>query len=140
VAQQANSTIWRKRSDFEIGTQFKAWIFSIARFEVLNHRKRLARDHRLVFSEELEEIIADEVPALANDLDDRQTALQHCLKRLKPAEQDLILNRYFKNTPIKEYASQTGRSAGGLKVTLHRLRNKLQTCIESRLQLKEVSQ
>ncbi|MEM6278217.1 MAG: sigma factor, partial [Verrucomicrobiota bacterium] len=58
VAQQANITIWNKRADFEPGTNFKAWAFSIARYEVLNFRKKEARDARLQFSDELEEIIA----------------------------------------------------------------------------------
>ena len=56
VSQLANSTIWKKRSDFELGTNFKAWIFSIARYEVLNYRKQQARDARLIFSDEVEAI------------------------------------------------------------------------------------
>lgn len=52
VAQQANLTIWDKRSDFKPGTNFKAWAFSIARYEVLNFRKKEARDARLQFSDE----------------------------------------------------------------------------------------
>lgn len=133
VAQQANTTIWKKRSDFEIGTNFKAWVFSIARYEVLNYRKREARDSRLVFSEELEDIIAEELPELAHDLDERQTALRGCLEKLKPADRELIQHRYFKGTPLQEYAAEIGRSAGGLKVTLHRLRNQLHACIERKL-------
>ena len=133
VAQQANATIWKKREDFELGTNFKAWIFSIARYEVLNFRKRQAQDSRLVFSEELEEIMAEELPTLANDMDDRQAALKGCLEDLKPADRDLILNRYFKGTALKDYADQIDRSVGGLKVTLHRIRNRLQQCIEHKL-------
>jgi RNA polymerase sigma-70 factor (ECF subfamily) len=138
VAQQANATIWRKRGDFEVGTNFKAWIFSIARFEVLNFRKRQAREARFVFSGELEEIIADELPQHASDFDERQAALHGCLQSLKPAERDLIQNRYFHGTPLKEYAERVGRSVGGLKVTLHRIRNKLQECIDGKLATKGV--
>ncbi len=137
VAQQANTTIWKKREDFEIGTNFKAWIFSIARYEVLNFRKRQARDSRLVFSEELENIIADELPTHENDLSDRQTALRNCLEKLKPADRELIQHRYFQRTPLKEYSSEIGRSVGSLKVTLHRLRNRLANCIEQQLPGKE---
>lgn len=50
VAQQANAKIWEMRAEFELGTNFKAWAFSIARYEVLNYRKKQARDARLVFS------------------------------------------------------------------------------------------
>ncbi|MCB9875929.1 MAG: RNA polymerase subunit sigma-24, partial [Planctomycetaceae bacterium] len=55
VAQQANAKIWEKRGEFELGTNFKAWAFSIARYEVLNYRKRQSRDARLVFSDDLEQ-------------------------------------------------------------------------------------
>ncbi|NNE90546.1 MAG: sigma-70 family RNA polymerase sigma factor [Verrucomicrobiales bacterium] len=139
VAQQANATIWKKREDFAIGTNFKAWIFAIARFEVLNFRKKQAKDaRRLVFSDELEEIIVEELPRLANDLDDRQHALRGCLENLKSADRDLILHRYFRRKPLKEFAAESGRTVGSLKVTLHRIRGKLANCIEGKLAMKGV--
>ena len=133
VTQQANSTIWKKRDDFTPGTNFKAWIFSVARFEVLNYRKQQARDSRLVFSEELEEIFAEELPRHSNELDARHSALQTCLAALKSSERELILHRYFEDATLAEFARKVGRSVGGLKVTLHRVRNKLQSCIEGKL-------
>lgn len=138
VAQLANSTIWKKRSDFTLGTNFKAWIFSIARYEVLNYRKTQARD-RLVFSEELLDIMAEEMPKLSDDMASRQTALKSCLSHLKSSDRDLIMHRYFEDTSLKEYAAQVNRSVGGLKVTLHRIRTKLQTCIEQKITLEEIA-
>ncbi|MDF1814368.1 MAG: sigma-70 family RNA polymerase sigma factor [Verrucomicrobiales bacterium] len=139
VSQLANSTIWKKRSDFELGTNFKAWIFSIARYEVLNYRKTQARD-RLVFSEELLDIMADEMPRLSDDMVSRQQALKGCLESLKSPERDLILHRYFEDTSLAEYAEKINRSVGGLKVTLHRIRTKLQSCIEQKLIMGEAGQ
>jgi len=134
VAQQANATIWKKRDDFELGTNFKAWAFSIARYEVLNFRKQQARDaRRLMFSDELEEIIAAEMEHQVDDFGERQGALRQCLEKLKPKDRELIRHRYFDGTPLKEYAETIGRSPGGLKVTLHRLRNALRICIEKKL-------
>ena len=71
VAQHANATLWKKRADFTPGTNFKAWAFSVARYEALNFRKSQARDARLglTFSDELEDIIADEITDHADDLD-----------------------------------------------------------------------
>ena len=137
VSQLANSTIWKKRSDFELGTNFKAWIFSIARFEVLNYRKIQARD-RLVFGDELLDIMAEEIPRLPDDMASRQNALKGCLDGLKSSERDLILHRYFEGTSLKDYAAQVNRSVGGLKVTLHRIRKKLQSCIEQKILIGEV--
>tara|TARA_B100000212_G_scaffold335792_2_gene308252 strand:- start:3515 stop:4051 length:537 start_codon:yes stop_codon:yes gene_type:complete len=140
VAQDTNTIIWEKRSDFEIGTNFKAWAFSIARFQVRKYRFKQAKDARLVFCEELEEIIAEEMTNHLHDLSEHHIALQACLKSLKPADRDLIHHRYFKKTPLKEYAAKMGRSIGGLKVTLHRIRNRLLLCVERRIALAKEAQ
>jgi RNA polymerase sigma-70 factor (ECF subfamily) len=140
VAQETNTIIWEKRSDFEIGTNFKAWAFSIARFQVRKYRFKQAKDARLVFCEELEEIIAEEMTDHLDDLSEHHIALQVCLQKLKPADRDLIHHRYFKKTPLKEYAANVGRSIGGLKVTLHRIRNRLLVCVEKRIALSKEAQ
>ena len=139
VIQHANTRIWQNRHDFEIGTNFKAWAFSIARYEVLSHRKRQARDSRLNFSEDLEEVIANEICVRPDDVQERHDALRACLTKLKSKDRDLLLHRYSDEGTLAEYASRTGRSAGGLKVTLHRLRNALSDCVRRRLKAVEVS-
>ncbi len=133
VAQQANLTIWDKRGDFELGTNFKAWSFSIARYEVLNFRKREARDARLQFSDELEEIISGEIASHIDDIDERHEALRECMKKLRQSDRDLIHHRYFEVSSLADYADKVGRSAAGLKVSLHRLRTALAQCIEKRI-------
>jgi RNA polymerase sigma-70 factor (ECF subfamily) len=133
VVQQANAKIWEKRGDFESGTNFKAWALSIARFEVLNYRKQQARDARLIFSDELEATIASEIAGLDDDFAVRQLALKHCLHGLKPESRDLLMLRYGSRETLADFASRAGRSVGGLKVTLHRLRTSLAECIERQL-------
>ena len=133
VIQQANARIWEKRDEFEPGTNFKAWAMAIARYEVLNQRKRQARDARLSFSSELEETIAAEMIQISDDLAERQAALRECMKSLKPANRELLVRRYASRESLADFASRMGRSVGGVKVTLHRLRSSLAECIERRL-------
>ena len=133
VTQEANTTIWKKRDDFELGTNFKAWVFSIARYEVLKYRKRQIRDGRCVFTAEMENIFAQELPEHPNDLEERQLALRRYLQKLKPTDRDLSQHRYYEGAPLKQYADQMGLSLGGLKVTLHRIRTRLQRCVMSQL-------
>lgn len=133
VAQQANLTIWEKREDFESGTNFKAWAFQIARYEVLNFRKKEARDARLQFSNELDEIMSEELRHLSDDLELRREALRVCLGKLRTADRELLVHRYFESSSLKDYAEMAGRSVGGLRVSLHRLRNALAGCIEKQL-------
>ena len=133
VVQQANAKIWEKRTEFKPGTNFKAWAMAIARFEVLNYRKQQARDSRLHFSDELEATVASEIAELDDNLLDRHEALRECLKSLKPDGRELLMSRYQTRETLADFALRVGRSVGGVKVTLHRLRTSLAECIERRL-------
>ena len=130
VSQLTNAKIWEKRAEFAFGTNFKAWAFSIARFEVLNYRKQQARDSRLVFGQELEETFAEELAEENDALERRHLALKQCLGKLRASDRELLLHRYASAETLLDYAQKSGRSIGGLKVTLHRLRNALLSCIE----------
>ncbi len=133
VVQQANAKIWEKRADFEMGTNFKAWAFSIARYEVLNYRKQQARDSRLVFGSELEQVIAAELAGEDLNIEKRLEALRECLSKLRPQERQLLMHRYSNRGTLADFAAVIGRSLGGLKVTLYRLRSALLLCMERRL-------
>lgn len=136
VAQQTNATLWRKREEFCLGTNFKAWAFSVARFEVLNHRKRQARDSQLMFGGELEQLLADDLVERDDDIEQRHGALRSCLEKMRQQDRELLLHRYTAGSgTLEDFAKQTGRSVGGLKVTLHRLRNALLGCIEKQLDM-----
>jgi RNA polymerase sigma-70 factor (ECF subfamily) len=138
VAQHANALIWKKREDFEIGTNFKAWAFSIARYEVLNYRKQQARDSLLVFSDELEETFAEEISERTDTIEHQHELLQQCLGKLRPKDRKLLLHRYAKSGTLRDYAKQSGRSVGGLKVTLFRLRSALLSCMRKGMDNQEV--
>ena len=105
VIQQTNAKIWLKREDFQAGSNFRAWSFAIARFEVLNYRKQQARESRLVFSPELEETIADEL-TVWNDLHhDRLQALRECMRSLNDSSRELLSGRYAERKNMQELAS-----------------------------------
>lgn len=133
VAQQANTKIWEIREEFTLGTNFKSWAFHVARFEVLNYRKRQLRDARITFHPDLELTFASEIRATSDDLQRRHEALRNCLGKLRPKDRDLLLQRYRRDGTLADYAGRVGRSLGGLKVSLHRLRNALQACIQREL-------
>ncbi len=50
VTQEASLIAWRKFDDFEDGTSFGGWLLTIARFEALKYRRRVARSP-LVFAD-----------------------------------------------------------------------------------------
>jgi DNA-directed RNA polymerase specialized sigma24 family protein len=55
-----------------------------------------------------------------------------------PQDRELLLHRYTASAgTLDDFAQRMGRSVGGLKVTLHRLRNALLGCIEKQLAITE---
>ena len=94
VIQDTNAEIWTKRGDFRIGTNFKSWMFSVAKFKVMS----VWRDHQrckvwAVPEDTLAMLVERiEVGALA-DTESRHDVLRFCLDRLRAEDRMLILNR-----------------------------------------------
>lgn len=142
VLQRTNLVIWKKRKNFEKDTNFRAWAFSIARWEVKSHLKECQRKNWLVVHEDLAKQITQSMEESIEETPTHElrSALDFCLQKLSPTERDLITHRYYSDAPLKEYAATTGRSVGSLKVTLSRLRNGLRRCIDERHTLKQINQ
>ncbi|QDT16205.1 sigma-70 family RNA polymerase sigma factor [Alienimonas californiensis] len=132
VFQQANAKLWERRTDFQAGTDFKAWAMTLLKYEVLTARKREARE-RLRFTDDLEATVADELATFEPRVDDRAEALRACLGALPTEKRDLLAARYGADETLAEYAERAKRSLGGLRVTLHRVRAALAECVERRL-------
>lgn len=133
VIQQANLVLWEKRDAFELGTNFRAWMYAVARYEILAHRKRLAQRHLPMLDEELAEYLAESCSPEPEQLDVRMRALELCLDNLSEKERRLVEQRYVKSEPLTEYAAEIGESPAAMRVTLHRVRGVLRKCINFRL-------
>lgn len=129
VLQETNLVLWEKRKSFEQGTNFRAWACSIARFKVMNHRRKLANLGLQLFDEELAEQLATECEAEPEELDERLRALETCLTRLNDEERSLVEHRYFSGSTLDHYAAKCGRPVDSLRVSLFRIRAALKKCI-----------
>lgn len=138
VLQETNLTLWEKRDRFEIGTNFTAWSFAIARFSVLEHRRKLRRDGRIIFSDELLDKLAPPEEVLQPEsLQARHDALEACLGKLSPDQREMIDRRYKKGTSLEDYSAEIGKTANSVRVALFRVRNGLRRCIQRELQLSD---
>ena len=133
VVQAASIVMWRKFDQFDQSgpeSSFLNWSFMIARFEVLKYRSKVARD-RLVFSEEVQELLDSEAESVAANQSERERALQHCIKKLAPAQRELIEATYGSGVSIKDAAHKAGRTPTALYKALARIRDSLHDCIQS---------
>ena len=132
LLQETNLLMWRKASDFKVGTSFSAWACKIAYYEVLSERRKRGRDRHL-FSEDVISMLATDTEAKLAELDERSIALDECLGQLDPTHRQQLLERYSPGGSIKALAESTGSSPGAIATTLYRIRNMLSTCIETKL-------
>lgn len=132
VLQDTSLVAWKKFSLFEPGTSFSAWIITIARFQALHHRRHMAT-RRLVFSDEVFDLIAEEAES-ENALRDRQhEALLRCLDKLEAPQARWLQLAYQPGVKFHEAASAAGKSVSAFYKTLQRLRTLLQDCMRHQL-------
>lgn len=127
--QETNAVLWRKAQDFELGTNFGAWMLKVAYFQVMAHRQKLTRD-RLVFDEELIRDFAADAEQLCEQQEEKQLILKHCIGKLNERYQELIRRRYTEGATLKSIASRSGRSENTIKQALFRARAALLECVK----------
>lgn len=135
VVQSTSIIMWRKFHQFDTSgpeKSFLNWAFMIARFEVMKYRTKKAKD-RLVFSEDVQELIAAEAEDLAMGQSARERALQVCMTKLQPVQRELVNISYSSGISIKNAADLVGRTPTALYKALARVRNNLHRCIERTL-------
>lgn len=131
VLQETNRVLWRKAAVYDPARPFLPWALTVARFEVLAHRKRRSRD-RLVFDDALLGQIAEEY--------ERQSArggalqaLEHCLQKLPAAQRELVDRRYLHGESVNDIAARQGRAANAVSALLYRIRSLLANCVDHTL-------
>ena len=134
VLQETNLVLWEKIEEFEPGTNFRAWAFTVARFKVLGHLKKCRNSKLLLFEDEdLDRICEAAMQRDPQLYDAKVRALALCMEDLRPKDQELVHARYHSPKTLEHYAQKIGRPVASLYVTLGRLRSTLRSCIESRL-------
>lgn len=131
VLQETNIVLWRKASEFKVGTSFSAWSKEVAYWQALAYVRDRNRDKH-VFSEKLMEQIAAR-PTVDTEVSEAKLALRHCLSLLSPENHELIRRRYTSGDSIAALAKHIGGSSSAVHVRLHRIRRCLLGCIQKQM-------
>lgn len=130
VTQEVNLLLWEKRDQFELGTNFRAWAFTVARYQVLGHLRRMRRERSFQFSTELVDQLADEWQEDTSDHESQLVALELCLEKLPSDDLDLVRARYGGHGGVERFAKNAGCTSGSMRLRLFRLRAALKQCVE----------
>ena len=142
VAQQALVLAFTRLTEFQLGSDFAAWLFTIATFQLRGETTRLRRvaDYHSrfapeIFSQALDRRV-DQAPGLAEA---RLDSLRECVQSLTEPLRRYLAWRYDEGIPLEEMAVRSGRSVAAVKKQLWSLRQSLKLCVERRMALAEGS-
>lgn len=130
VLQETSVILWRKFGEFQRGTDFFRWAAQVARNKVRDFRKGAARDRHRFWSDDLIESIADTRLDDSDSLLQQRTLLAECVRRLTPADRELIRRCFGGNSTIKAVADRVGRPVNTLYKALNRIRKRLMECVD----------
>lgn len=130
VFQRTSLILWRKFSEFDDTSSFFSWACGVAFYEVKNFI-RVAQRKRLQFRDDIIQQLADErVGIPQKKLNQRATALQDCIQKLRDKDRELVDQVYRNQTAIKDVAEAAGSAIQTLYNRLNQIRRQLTHCIE----------
>ena len=136
IAQRSFVAAYSRLNEFEVGTNFGAWLFTIARYQMRTETTRLRRiaDYHARYGPDLlqRELDrrCDEPPEMWTT---RLEHLQTCLDSLGEHLRRFVTWRYDEEIPLDEMATRSGRSVPAVKKQLWKIRQQLQQCVETRM-------
>src|SRR5262245_40076849 len=130
VMQDSSRVVWKKRAEFDYEKDFFRWACGVALLEVLQYRRRADCD-RLLFDEELINVLAVDYMEHVEDWDQQRSALRGCMQKLPARDRWLLDARYLSGVKTAKIAEQLGRPPSTVYSSLSRLRQTLLRCVNS---------
>lgn len=133
IAQRTLIAAFSQLDKYQPGTNFAAWLFTIARYQLKSELTRLHRiaDYHTRFAPELLQRELDRRSDSMPDLQERRlTQLQRCVASLSEQESRFVVWRYDESLPLEQIAAHSGRSVAAVKKQLWKIRRRLQECVE----------
>ncbi|HYE07171.1 MAG TPA: RNA polymerase sigma factor [Planctomycetota bacterium] len=131
LAQETYLYLAQHLDDYRVGSDFGAWLRTIARNRALDlrrSRQRRAEVHGRYLTA-LRARLGDGAERRVTVDAHLAEALQRCLARLSAPIRDLVVRRYVEEEPVRAIAGSIGRSPNGIAVALHRARAALLACM-----------
>jgi len=133
VIQETFLTVNAKAGDFQRGTNFRAWLWTIARFKSLQalDSRRASSDEHLA-PDVLEALCAHQA-AEEWHTEEQLRCLARCLEELAPAARRAVELRYQQAHRPPEIARLMGWTVDAVHVALSRARVFLRECVTRRM-------
>ncbi|MEM7784132.1 MAG: sigma-70 family RNA polymerase sigma factor [Planctomycetota bacterium] len=135
VVQRVFIEAYQRIGDYKLGSEFMAWLISIAKYQAMMESSKLRRlaDYH---SRYVPRAVADENERrLSNHEigDQRLSYLKECLQKIPIGGREILDRRYQKNESSKDIATALKRSDGAVRKQLSLLRNTLHECVSQKM-------
>ena len=138
VLQATCVALWHKAGELDLDRPFLPLAFRFALLEVRKHREKNRRWASFLDDSALE-VLARGREEAHELMELRRQALDGCLRKLGPAESELIERHYWRGMTVPKIAEATGQNMHTLYKALQRIRRQLLDCINGRLRAEGVS-
>ena len=132
ILQNVAMVVVRKQAEYDMDLPFLPWAIQIARFEVLKHRRTMARD-RHQFGESVMSQLADAHLREGPELNERRRLVSRCIEQVRGRARRALQFRYVDDLKPSEIAQKLGIGAGAARMILMRARNTVRQCVEKGL-------
>ena len=135
VAQEVYVTAFYKLGDYRPGSEFLAWLVTIARNLALNERRRWHRRERFKakFEAQMEASLETQIIHIGEHLEgDVLAALRQCLEGLSEQARSVTQDFYFRDLSSEQIGKQHQRNSGWVRLVLFRARSALADCLHSK--------
>lgn len=133
IVQEVNLLVMEKRRQFELGTNFRAWVYTIARNVTMKWQKRSRNRREFAFEPDVMERLAEDFADQDLLSDERVVVLRQCLQKVGPDERRMLLSRYETRGSTVSAAERLGVSQAAVRALLFRLRIALRRCVERKM-------
>lgn len=134
LVQQAFIDAYTHLHQYQLGTDFGAWIRTLTRNRLRKELRTFSRaEQRLaIYREQLVERLRSEEPG-SDDSDTYLAALRSCRELLPDDEAVLLRLRYERGLSFEAIATRRGTTAVAVQRAISRIRFRLRACIEGQL-------
>lgn len=132
IQQEVARTVVERFSNYDRTRPFTPWVLGVARICISKYF-RVHQKMPVVLDEGIIGKLAQEVPNLETELEDRKLALKTCLENLRGNARQIIRLRYLDELGMEAVAEKVGLTRNAVRVALHRARNILAGCIQRKL-------
>ena len=135
ILQDVTALMWQKFDQFEEGTSFASWGIQVAKYKILEHRRKSKK--QIDLSEDVFEQLLEYAEKRQSKYSTTQNALERCLKKLSVNDYKLVQMRYMQNNSIKDMAMKLERPIHGLYKVMARIHSSLLLCVRGQLKAEE---